>query len=240
MSRKIALVTGASRGIGRAIAERLAQDFFVIGTATTSDGARMIGDYLGGDGAGRVLNVSDSAGIDALFDDVEGAFGTVAILVNNAGVTKDNLLMRMSDDDWQTVLDTNLTAAYRTSKRAVRAMMKAKFGRIINITSVIGQMGNAGQANYAASKAGTEGFTRALAREVGSRGITVNAVAPGFIQTDMTKALDERLIASMLDAIPLGRMGEVQDVAAAVSFLASDEAGYITGSVMAVNGGMLM
>lgn len=242
MSRKIVLVTGASRGIGRAIAERFAEDgHFVIGTATSEKGAEAIEKYLGESGGiGRVLDVSDDEAIDKLFEEIDSVYGTLNVLVNNAGITKDGLLMRMKDDDWASVIDTNLTSIYRMSKRAVRGMMKARSGRIINITSVVGQMGNAGQANYAASKAGVEGFTRALAREIGSRGVTVNCVAPGFVETDMTEALDERLISSMLDAVPMGRMGQPNEIAAAVAFLASDDASYITGEVLAVNGGMYM
>lgn len=242
MSRKIVLVTGASRGIGRAIAERFAKDgHFVIGTATSEKGADAIAEYLGESGGiGRVLNVCDDVAIDKLFEEIDSVYGSVSVLVNNAGITKDGLLMRMKDDDWDSVIDTNLTSIYRVSRRAVRGMMKARFGRIINITSVVGQMGNAGQANYAASKAGVEGFTRALAREIGSRGVTVNCVAPGFVETDMTEELDERLINSMLDAVPVGRMGQPHEVAAAVAFLASEDASYITGEVLAVNGGMYM
>ena len=242
MSRKIVLVTGASRGIGRAIAERFAHDgHFVIGTATSEKGAEAIEEYLGESGGiGRVLDVCDDEAIDKLFEEIDSVYGSVNVLVNNAGITKDGLLMRMKDEDWVSVIDTNLTAIYRTSRRAVRGMMKARFGRIINITSVVGQMGNAGQTNYASSKAGVEGFTRALAREIGSRGVTVNCVAPGFIETDMTEELDERLISSMLDAVPVGRMGQPHEIAAAVAFLASDDASYITGEVLAVNGGMYM
>lgn len=242
MSRKIVLVTGASRGIGKAIAMRFANEgCFVIGTATSEKGAESIEEYLSESGGiGRVLDVCDSEQVDKLFEEIESVYGSLNVLVNNAGVTKDGLLMRMKDDDWASVIDTNLTAIYRMSRRAVKGMMKARFGRIINITSVVGQMGNAGQTNYAASKAGAEGFTRALAREIGSRGITVNCVAPGFIETDMTDQLDERLLNSMLDSVPVGRLGQPDDVAAAVVFLASDEASYITGEVLAVNGGMYM
>lgn len=242
MSRKIILVTGASRGIGRAIAERFAEEgHFVIGTATSEKGAMAIEEYLGESGGiGRVLDVCDDEAIDKLFEEIDSVYGSVNVLVNNAGITKDGLLMRMKDEDWSKVMDTNLTSIYRMSRRAVRGMMKARSGRIINITSVVGQMGNAGQTNYAASKAGVEGFTRALAREIGSRGVTVNCVAPGFVETDMTEELDERLINSMLDAVPLGRMAQPQEIAAAVSFLASDGASYITGEVLAVNGGMYM
>lgn len=242
MSRKIVLVTGASRGIGRAIAERFAEEgCFVIGTATTEKGAELIEEYLEESGGiGRVLDVRDDEAIDKLFEEIDSVYGSVNVLVNNAGVTKDGLLMRMKDEDWLGVIDTNLTSIYRMSRRAVRGMMKARFGRIINITSVVGQMGNAGQTNYAASKAGVEGFTKALAREIGSRGVTVNCVAPGFVETDMTEKIDERLLNSMLDAVPVGRMGQPEEIAAAVAFLASDDASYITGAVLAVNGGMHM
>lgn len=242
MSRKIVLVTGASRGIGKAIALRFAKEgAFVIGTATSEKGAESIDEYLSEfGGIGRVLDVCDNEQVDKLFEEIDSVYGSLQILVNNAGITKDGLLMRMKDDDWASVIDTNLTSVYRMSRRAVKGMMKARFGRIINITSVVGQMGNAGQTNYASSKAGVEGFTRALAREIGSRGITVNAIAPGFIETDMTDKLDERLLNSMLDAVPVGRLGQPDDVAAATAFLASDEAGYITGEVLAVNGGMYM
>lgn len=242
MSRKIVLVTGASRGIGRAIAQKFATEgHFVIGTATTEKGAESIEEYLSESGGiGRVLDVCDDDAIDKLFEEIDSVYGSVNVLVNNAGITKDGLLMRMKNEDWSDVIDTNLTSIYRTSRRAIKGMMKARFGRIINITSVVGQMGNAGQVNYAASKAGVEGFTRALAREIGSRGVTVNCVAPGFVETDMTEELDERLINSMLDAVPLGRMAQPEEIAAAVTFLASDDASYITGEVLAVNGGMYM
>lgn len=242
MSRKIILVTGASRGIGRAIALKFAKEgHFVIGTATSDKGAENIAEYLSAyDGVGRVLDVCDTAQIETLFDEIDSVYGSLQVLVNNAGITQDGLLMRMNDEMWDKVIQTNLSAVYRMSRRAIKGMMKARFGRIINISSVVGQMGNAGQTNYAASKAGLEGFSRALAREIGSRGVTVNCVAPGLIETDMTDELDERLLNSMLDAVPLGRLGQPDDIAAAVSFLASDEAGYITGSVLAVNGGMYM
>lgn len=242
MSRKIVLVTGASRGIGRAIAQKFADEgHFVIGTATSEKGAEAIEEYLSeAGGIGRVLDVCDEEAIDNLFEEIDSVYGSVNVLVNNAGIIKDGLLMRMKNEDWSDVIDTNLTSIYRTSRRAIKGMMKARSGRIISITSVVGQMGNAGQANYAASKAGVEGFTRALAREIGSRGVTVNCVAPGFVETDMTEELDERLINSMLDAVPLGRMAQPEEIAAAVTFLASDEASYITGEVLAVNGGMYM
>lgn len=242
MSRKIVLVTGASRGIGKAIAQRFVDEgHFVIGTATSEKGADAIAEYLSESGGiGRVLDVCNDEDVDKLFEEIDSVYGGINILVNNAGITKDGLLMRMKDEDWASVIDTNLTAIYRMSRRAVRGMMKARHGRIINITSVVGQMGNAGQTNYAATKAGVEGFSRALAREISSRGVTVNCVAPGFVETDMTEELDERLLNSMLDAVPMGRMGQPEEIAAAVSFLASDDASYITGAVLAVNGGMYM
>lgn len=242
MTQRIALVTGASRGIGQAIAKRLANEgYLVIGTATSEKGAATVNDYLQElGGAGRVLNVQDAEQINQLFDSIEKEFGNVQVLVNNAGITQDGLLMRMDDNAWERVLDVNLTSVFRTSKRAMKGMMKARQGRIINITSVVAAMGNAGQTNYTASKAGIEGFTRSLAREIGSRQITVNCVAPGFIDTDMTSELDEALIQSMLNAVPLARLGKPEDIAAAVNFLASEEAGYITGTVLDVNGGMYM
>ena len=242
MTQRIALVTGASRGIGQAIAKRLANEgYLVIGTATSEKGAAAVNDYLQElGGAGRVLNVQDAEQINQLFDSIEKEFGNVQVLVNNAGITQDGLLMRMDDNAWERVLDVNLTSVFRTSKRAIKGMMKARQGRIINITSVVAAMCNAGQTNYTASKAGIEGFTRSLAREIGSRQITVNCVAPGFIDTDMTKDLDEALIQSMLNAVPLARLGKPEDIAAAVNFLASEEAGYITGTVLDVNGGMYM
>ena len=242
MTQRIALVTGASRGIGQAIAKRLANEgYLVIGTATSEEGAAAVNDYLQElGGAGRVLNVQDTEQINQLFDSIEKEFGNVQVLVNNAGITQDGLLMRMDDNAWERVLDVNLTSVFRTSKRAIKGMMKARQGRIINITSVVAAMGNAGQTNYTASKAGIEGFTRSLAREIGSRQITVNCVAPGFIDTDMTSELDEALIQSMLNTVPLARLGKPEDIAAAVNFLASEEAGYITGTVLDVNGGMYM
>ena len=242
MTQRIALVTGASRGIGQAIAKRLANEgYLVIGTATSEKGAATVNDYLQElGGAGRVLNVQDAEQINQLFDSIEKEFGNVQVLVNNAGITQDGLLMRMDDNAWERVLEVNLTSVFRTSKRAIKGMMKARQGRIINITSVVAAMGNAGQTNYTASKAGIEGFTRSLAREIGSRQITVNCVAPGFIDTDMTSELDEALIQSMLNAVPLARLGKPEDIAAAVNFLASEEAGYITGTVLDVNGGMYM
>lgn len=242
MTQRIALVTGASRGIGQAIAKRLANEgYLVIGTATSEKGTAAVNDYLQElGGAGRVLNVQDAEQINQLFDSIEKEFGNVQVLVNNAGITQDGLLMRMDDNAWERVIDVNLTSVFRTSKRAMKGMMKARQGRIINITSVVAAMGNAGQTNYTASKAGIEGFTRSLAREIGSRQITVNCVAPGFIDTDMTSELDEALIQSMLNTVPLARLGKPEDIAAAVNFLASEEAGYITGTVLDVNGGMYM
>lgn len=210
MSRKIVLVTGASRGIGKAIAQRFADEgHFVIGTATSEKGADAIAEYLSESGGiGRVLDVCSDEDVDKLFEEIDSVYGGINVLVNNAGITKDGLLMRMKDEDWASVIDTNLTSIYRMSRRAVRGMMKARHGRIINITSVVGQMGNAGQTNYAATKAGAEGFSRALAREIGSRGVTVNCVAPGFVETDMTEEPDERLLNSMPDAVPMGRMAQ--------------------------------
>ena len=239
---EIALVTGASRGIGAAIADELAaQGATVIGTATSEAGAKAIGERLAGQGGhGRVLDVADPASVEALIDGIASDIGPVSILVNNAGITRDNLLMRMKDEDWQAILDTNLTSVYRTSKAVMRAMMKARKGRIINIASVIGVTGNAGQANYAAAKAGIIGFSKSMAREIGSRGITVNVVAPGFIDTDMTRSLPEDARKSMLDQIALGRLGEPADIARAVAFLAGPSAAYITGETLHVNGGMYM
>ena len=239
--RQIALVTGASRGIGEAIAAQLAaQGCFVIGTATTENGAKQIADRLADQGTGRVLDVRDTAAMDALIKSIEADFGTIAILVNNAGITKDGLLMRMPEQDFQDILQVHLGAVFHLSKAVLRGMSKARFGRIINISSVVAQMGNAGQTNYSAAKAGIEGFSRALAREMGGRNITVNCVAPGFIATDMTEVLDEKVRAMMLSQIPLGRLGQASEVAAAVGFLASVSAGYISGTVLPVNGGMYM
>lgn len=244
LNNKIALVTGASRGIGKAIAMALAgAGAQVVGTATSAKGAEAIGNYLqnaGLKGQGMVLDVSNQASIDSLMQSLTTEVGNPDILVNNAGITRDNLLMRMKEDEWQSILDTNLSSVYRMSKAVIRAMMKAKTGRIINIGSVVGSMGNAGQTNYAAAKAGLLGFTKSLARELGSRGITVNAVAPGFIDTDMTKALTEEQCNALLASIPLGRLGVPDDIAQAVLFLASPQAGYITGETLHVNGGMLM
>lgn len=241
-SRKVALVTGASRGIGAAIAGVLADaGLIVVGTATSEQGADKINDTLSSRGGrGRVLNVMDVASIDALLADIRADLGDPLVLVNNAGITQDNIIMRMKDDEWQAVIDTNLTALYRLSKACVRGMTKARWGRIINITSVVGSMGNAGQSNYAATKAGAEGMARSLARELGSRSITVNCVAPGFIDTDMTRALGTAQRDALQTQIPLGRLGEPEDVAAAVAFLASDAGQYITGETIHVNGGLYM
>ncbi|WP_312368296.1 3-oxoacyl-ACP reductase FabG [Stenotrophomonas sp.] len=239
---EIALVTGASRGIGAAIADELAaQGATVIGTATTESGAAAIGARLAAQGGhGRALNVTEPGAVDALIDAVSKEFGAITILVNNAGITRDNLLMRMKDEDWQAILDTNLTSVYRTSKAVMRGMMKARKGRIINIASVIGVTGNAGQANYAAAKAGIIAFSKSLAKEIGSRGVTVNVVAPGFIDTDMTKDLPEDAKAAMLGQVALGRLGEPADIAKAVGFLAGPSASYITGETLHVNGGLYM
>lgn len=241
LSGQVVLVTGASRGIGRAIAQTLAkQGAKVVGTATSESGAAAISEYLGAAGKGVVLDVNDAAGSVALIDGIQKDLGAVTILVNNAGITKDQLAMRMKDEEWDSVIATNLTSVARMSRAVLRGMMKAKHGRIINITSVVGSSGNAGQMNYAAAKAGVAGMSRALAREIGSRNITVNCVAPGFIDTDMTKTLGEQQVAGLLQQIPLGRLGAPEDIAAAVSFLASDQANYITGTTLHVNGGMYM
>ena len=238
---KVVLVTGASRGIGRAIAETfVARGAKVIGTATSESGAEAISSYLGANGKGFALNVVDAQSIDSVLASIRAEFGEIDILVNNAGITRDNLLMRMKDDEWQDILNTNLTSVFRLSKAVMRAMMKKRFGRIITIGSVVGTMGNAGQANYAAAKAGLIGFSKSLAREVASRGITVNVVAPGFIETDMTRALTEDQRAGILTQVPASRIGEAKEIASAVAFLASDEASYITGETLHVNGGMYM
>lgn len=239
---EIVLVTGASRGIGAAIADLLAaQGATVIGTATSASGAAAIGERLAAHGGhGRELNVTDPAAVEALVESIAKEFGPVSILVNNAGITRDNLLMRMKDEDWQAILDTNLSSVYRTSKAVLRGMMKARKGRIVNIASVIGVTGNAGQANYAAAKAGIIGFSKSLAKEIGSRGITVNVVAPGFIDTDMTRGLPEDARTAMLGQIALGRLGSPEDIAQAVAFLAGPSAAYITGETLHVNGGMYM
>jgi 3-oxoacyl-[acyl-carrier protein] reductase len=244
LAQQTTLVTGASRGIGRAIALGLGRaGATVIGTATTDAGAAAISDALAAEGiAGRgvALNVNDAAAIEALIDAIVKEFGTLNVLVNNAGITQDQLAMRMKDDDWDSVIDTNLKAVFRLSRAVLRPMMKARSGRIINITSVVGSTGNPGQANYAAAKAGVAGMTRALAREIGSRNITVNCVAPGFIDTDMTRVLPQEQRAALNAQIPLGRLGAPDDIAHAVVFLASPQAGYITGTTLHVNGGMFM
>ena len=238
---EIALVTGASRGIGAAIAAALAAaGATVIGTATSQGGADAIGKALGGNGRGVVLNIADESSVEAALKDIQAKEGAPTILVNNAGITRDNLLMRMKADEWDDVIATNLTGVYRLCKGCLRGMMKAKKGRIINIASVIGVMGNAGQSNYAAAKAGIIGFSKSLAREIGSRNITVNVVAPGFIDTDMTRVLADEQRGAMLAQVPLGRLGESEDIANAVLFLASAAAAYVTGETLHVNGGMLM
>ena len=241
---QIALVTGASRGIGAAIAQELGKlGAIVIGTATSESGAAQISQALqqsGIKGVGKALDVNDAAQVEAVLKSIADEFGTLSVLVNNAGITKDTLLMRMSDEDWDAVLSTNLKSVFRMSQAVLRPMMKARYGRIINISSVVGHMGNAGQTNYAAAKAGMAGFTKSLAREVGSRNITVNCVAPGFIDTDMTRALSEEHRNNLLQHIPLGRLGGAEEVAATVGFLASVRAGYITGETLHVNGGMYM
>jgi len=242
LENQVALVTGASRGIGKAIALELArQGAKVVGTATSESGAAAITDYLAASGGkGIVLNVTDAAQCAAAIDDITKNTGTIAILVNNAGITQDQLAMRMKDEEWDNVIATNLTAVGRLSRAVLRGMMKARHGRIINITSVVGAAGNPGQMNYAAAKAGVAGMTRALARELGSRNITVNCVAPGFIDTDMTKGLGEAQHAALLTQIPLGRLGQPEDIAHAVAFLAGPQGGYITGTELHVNGGMFM
>ena len=244
MEKKIALVTGASRGIGRAIAEQLAADgMTVIGTATSESGAESIASYLadaGNAGTGMVLRVDVADSVASVINAVKEQYGAPVVLVNNAGITRDNLLMRMKEDEWGAVMETNLTALYRVCKACARGMTKARWGRIINISSVVGSMGNAGQSNYAASKAGAEGFSRSLASELGSRNITVNCVAPGFIDTDMTRDLPEQQREQLQQQIPLGRLGEPREIAAIVAFLAGDAGGYITGETIHVNGGMYM
>ena len=241
-ARRVALVSGASRGIGAAIARALAeQHMAVVGTATSDAGAAGISEALNElGGTGRVLNVTDPGSVDALVSGIREEFGDPLVLINNAGITQDNILMRMKEDEWQQVIDTNLTALYRLSKACLRGMTKARWGRIINVTSVVGSMGNAGQSNYAATKAGAEGMARSLARELGSRSITVNCIAPGFIDTDMTRALADEQREVLQNQIPLGRLGSPDDVAAAVAFLASDAAQYITGETLHVNGGLYM
>jgi 3-oxoacyl-[acyl-carrier protein] reductase len=244
LSGQVALVTGASRGIGAAIADRLAADgAVVIGTATTDEGAQRIDERLSvtsPSGAGRRLDVTDDEDVTGLLKEITKTFGAPTIVVNNAAITRDTLLMRMKESDWQSVLDANLSGVFRVTKAALRGMMKARGGRIVNVASVVGLMGNAGQTNYSAAKAGLLGFTRSLAREVGSRQITVNAIAPGFIETDMTRDLDDKTRETMLAQIPLQRLGNVDDIAASVAFLVSDAAAYITGETLSVNGGLYM
>ncbi|MEE2766159.1 MAG: 3-oxoacyl-ACP reductase FabG [Pseudomonadota bacterium] len=244
MTNRVALVTGASRGIGQAITQRLISDgYTVIGTATSDHGADKISATIteaGGNGAGMKLDVSNGESIDGVVKAIASGFGTPVILINNAGITRDNLLMRMKDDEWDDIISTNLSSVFRMSKACLRGMMKARYGRIVNITSVVGATGNAGQANYSAAKAGMIGFGKSLAREVGSRNITVNSVAPGFIDTDMTRALAEEQTSALLASIPLARLGNVDEIAHAVAFLVSDSAGYITGETLHVNGGMFM
>jgi len=241
---KVALVTGASRGIGKAIAKALAEDgFIVVGTATSDKGAQTISDYLAADGnpgRGMTLDVADPTSVDAVVKEITELFGPPLVLVNNAGITRDNILMRMKDDEWKDVVETNLSSIYRVSKACLRGMTKARWGRIVNITSVVGSMGNIGQSNYAATKAGAEGFSRALARELGSRSVTVNCVAPGFIDTDMTRKLPDEQRNILMQQIPLGRLGTCAEIAGLVSYLCSDLAGYITGETVHINGGMYM
>jgi len=241
---KVALVTGATRGIGKAIAKRLAAaGATVVGTATTEAGAATISAYLqemGAKGAGVVLNVTQPEAIDTLVETIAKQYGTPQILVNNAGITRDNLMLRMKEQEWDDVIDTNLTSIFRLTKACLKGMTRARWGRIVSIGSIVGAMGNAGQANYAAAKAGLEGFSRALAKEIGSRNITVNTVAPGFIDTDMTKDLPEANKEAMLSQIPAGRLGKPEEIAAAVAYLVSEEAAYVTGATLPVNGGMYM
>lgn len=238
---KIALVTGASRGIGRSIAELLVErGATVIGTATSENGAAAISEYLGENGKGFKLNVTDTDSIESVLKAITDEFGVIDVLVNNAGITRDNLLMRMKDEEWLEIMETNLTSIYRLSKAVLRGMMKKRCGRIVNVGSVVGTMGNAGQANYSAAKAGVIGFSKSMAREVASRGITVNTVAPGFIETDMTNAMNDEQRAATLAQVPAGRLGSPREIAAAVAFLASDEAAYISGETLHVNGGMYM
>ena len=236
---RTALITGASRGIGKRIAERLVNDgFFVVGPSTTENGAKSIEGWLGDRGIGLMMRVEDSALVEASVQRIFERCGDVSVLINNAGITRDSLLLRMKDEDWSDVIETNLTGTFRLCKSVLRSMIKARWGRIVNLGSVVGRMGNPGQTNYAASKAGIEGLTRALAQEVGSRGITVNCVAPGFIDTDMTAMLGDTQVDNLAATIPLGRIGSPQDVASAVSFLVSEDASYITGETLHVNGGL--
>lgn len=240
----IALVTGASRGIGKAIALQLARDgMFVIGTATSENGAQAITAYLkeaGVQGVGKMLNVSEQASIDSVVGEINDAYGAPTVLVNNAGITRDNLLMRMKDAEWDDIINTNLSSVFKVSRACLRGMMKAKRGRVVNIASVVGVTGNAGQANYSAAKAGIIGFSKSMAKEVGSRNITVNTVAPGFIDTDMTRALSDEQKQALLAGIPLSRLGQPEDIANAVSFLCSEKGAYISGETLHVNGGMYM
>lgn len=239
--KTIALVTGASRGIGKAIAQQLATDgFFVVGTATSEKGATAISDYLKESGVGMTLDVTQTDSIQTVFSEINSTYGAPTVLVNNAGITRDNLMLRMKDDEWDDIISTNLSSIFRISKACLKGMMKNKKGRIVSIASVVGVTGNAGQANYSAAKAGIIGFSKSLAKEVGSRNITVNTVAPGFIDTDMTKALADTQREALLTAIPLGRLGQAEEIANAVSFLCSDKAGYISGETLHVNGGMYM
>ncbi|HIL93469.1 MAG TPA: 3-oxoacyl-ACP reductase FabG [Cycloclasticus sp.] len=239
--KTIALVTGASRGIGKAIAQQLAADgFYVVGTATSDNGATAISDYLADSGQGMKLNVTDAESIQSVIKEIATTLGAPTVLVNNAGITRDNLMLRMKDHEWDDIISTNLSSVFRVSKACLRGMMKNKKGRIVSIASVVGVTGNAGQANYAAAKAGIIGFSKSLGKEVGSRNITVNTVAPGFIDTDMTKALADDQRAALLKGVPLGRLGDAEEIAHAVSFLCSDKAAYITGETLHVNGGMYM
>lgn len=241
MQNKIALVTGATRGIGKAIAEELvAKGAFVIGTATSEKGAESISAYLSDKGKGLVLNVADADSIEQVLAQIKAEFGDIDILVNNAGITRDNLLMRMKDEEWFDIIQTNLTSVYRLSKAMLRTMMKKRYGRIVTVGSVVGSSGNPGQTNYCASKAGVVGFSKSLAKEVASRGITVNVVAPGFIATDMTNELTDDQKQAILSQIPAGQLGQAKDIAKAVAFLASEDAGYITGETIHVNGGLYM
>lgn len=241
LAGKVAVVTGASRGIGKAIAESLAASgAFVLGTATSEAGAESISEYLSDSGRGFVLRVEDDASIEAFFAAIKGEFDAPTILVNNAGITRDNLALRMKSEEWNDVIDTNLSAVFKVTKACLRGMTKARWGRVINISSVVGSMGNAGQSNYAAAKAGMEGYSRSLASELASRNVTVNCIAPGFISTDMTDSLPEEQKEMLLSRVPAGRLGEANEVAALVSFLAGDLSGYITGETIHINGGMYM
>ncbi len=238
--KRTALVTGASRGIGSAVAQRLAEEFFVVGTATTDAGAAAISETLGEKGAGIVLRIDDETSVKAAYELIADTLSMPSVVINNAGITRDNLLLRMKEEEWVSVVDTNLNGLYRIVKPALRSMIKARWGRLVSVSSVVAQMGNPGQSNYVASKAGIEGFTRALAQEVASRNITVNAIAPGFIETDMTAELSDDQVEHMLARIPLNRMGTTSEIAHAVAFLVSDQASYITGVTLSVNGGLHM